>query len=188
MTDQEEFFRSIYEYRAECMEYLFVKTQCSEDEASDIFIEAGLEVFQKPREKGQEILNMAAFLQVACYNHWKRANYKDKIKKKHEDNVSRYFYDGINRSDLLDDLIEKEEAQYASYLISRTRSILETLGERCKHLIQYFYFQKKGMKEIAQLMGFSNDRVAAVTKFRCIEKLKEKTFEDFPEDNFSAFQ
>ncbi len=54
------------------------------------------------------------------------------------------------------------------------------LGQKCRELLQLFYFKKLSMKEIAPHLGFGSERVAKTQKHRCIEKAKEhlKTLEE----------
>lgn len=48
--------------------------------------------------------------------------------------------------------------------------ILSTIQERCQQLLKFFYFEKKGMDEIAQLMNFSSPQSAKTQKYKCLEK------------------
>ena len=47
------------------------------------------------------------------------------------------------------------------------------LGEKCRQLLQSFYFEKKSYKEIAVELAFSDEKVAKNQKYRCIQKAKE---------------
>jgi len=48
----------------------------------------------------------------------------------------------------------------------------EKLTERCKAILQYFYFDEFSMEEIARKMNFANERVAITAKSRCMETLR----------------
>ncbi len=49
---------------------------------------------------------------------------------------------------------------------------LVLLGDKCKELLELFYFKKKDMVEIAELLGFRNDKVAKAMKYKCLEKAR----------------
>jgi len=50
--------------------------------------------------------------------------------------------------------------------------ILSTAGEKCKHLLQQFYFEKLKMKKIASNLGYASEQVAKNQKSKCMKKLK----------------
>lgn len=47
------------------------------------------------------------------------------------------------------------------------------LGQKCKELLELFYFKKLSMKDISKKLGFASEKVAKNQKYRCIEKAKE---------------
>lgn len=49
-------------------------------------------------------------------------------------------------------------------------SILDTIQERCKQLLKLFYFEKKSMQEISEIMNFSSMQSAKTQKYKCLEK------------------
>lgn len=69
----------------------------------------------------------------------------------------------------------------------RIFSLVAKSGKKCLELLQSFYFEKRNMKEIAALFGFSGERSATAQKYKCLEKIREEikskslTQEDFYE-------
>ncbi len=55
-----------------------------------------------------------------------------------------------------------------------TERVFSSMGEACRELLQLFYFEKKSMSEIAQIMGHKNDGVTRTTKKRCLEKVRNE--------------
>ena len=53
----------------------------------------------------------------------------------------------------------------------RVQAIFKKLDEKCQQLLTYSIFNKLPMTEIAQIMDFSDDRVARVSNHRCKQKL-----------------
>lgn len=51
--------------------------------------------------------------------------------------------------------------------------ILEKIGQKCKEILQSFYFKKKDMKTIAAEMGYNSDKIAKNQKYKCLEKAKK---------------
>jgi RNA polymerase sigma factor (sigma-70 family) len=49
-------------------------------------------------------------------------------------------------------------------------SILDTIQERCKQILRLFYFEKKSMQEISEIMKFSSMQSAKTQKYKCLEK------------------
>ena len=68
--------------------------------------------------------------------------------------------------------IEKEmELQRNLRLVE---SLFNIIGERCKEVLQRFYYEMQRMKEIALSMGFSSENVAKNQKYKCLERLKKE--------------
>ena len=50
--------------------------------------------------------------------------------------------------------------------------LLNEIGEKCRLLLRYFYYERKRMKEIVALMSFSSEQVAKNRKSNCMKKLR----------------
>jgi RNA polymerase sigma factor (sigma-70 family) len=55
---------------------------------------------------------------------------------------------------------------------------LKEMGPPCKTLLQYFYYEKKNMDEIASLMDYKNPATAKNQKYKCLQRLKKMVFEN----------
>ena len=69
-----------------------------------------------------------------------------------------------NEEDLLNDLITEERSNAINDLLAQ-------IGEECQKLLKYSIYDNLSMKEIAQLMGYSNEGVAKTYNYRCKQKL-----------------
>ena len=49
---------------------------------------------------------------------------------------------------------------------------LETLGEKCRQILELFYYENKNMKEIQALLGYNHPDVVKSHKSRCMKSLK----------------
>lgn len=47
--------------------------------------------------------------------------------------------------------------------------VLKKVTEKCRQIFRLFYFDKKSMKDIAALLGFSSVNSAKTQKYKCIE-------------------
>jgi RNA polymerase sigma-70 factor (ECF subfamily) len=47
------------------------------------------------------------------------------------------------------------------------------MGNPCKELLILYYYHKKSMSEIAELLGYQNGHTARNKKYRCLGQLKE---------------
>jgi len=48
--------------------------------------------------------------------------------------------------------------------------ILDTIQEKCKQILHFFYFEKRNMDFIAEKMGYSSVQSAKTQKYKCLEK------------------
>jgi DNA-directed RNA polymerase specialized sigma subunit len=74
-------------------------------------------------------------------------------------------------------LLKGERSEIIADLISK-------MGEECRQLLLYFYFDRLRMKRIMELMGFSSEQVTKNKKSQCMKKLramatKNVIFKDF---------
>lgn len=67
-----------------------------------------------------------------------------------------------------DDVKDFEEDEEVTLL----RKSISNLGERCRNLLTYFYFEEKKLQEIALLTGIGESSIKN-EKYRCMQKLKE---------------
>ncbi|MEL6558860.1 MAG: sigma-70 family RNA polymerase sigma factor [Bacteroidota bacterium] len=171
MELSDEHLRELYSYRPSCVSYLRNKTNCEQDVAENLFIEAVIDLVKtKNKEEFSQIREKKTFLIRTCYNHWKRMYYAKKRDLKQEDNIAMYFYDyKVNRSPYDVDEYTIEEERLSTIL-----NVLSHLGDKCKKIIRFFYYEKKSMPEIAEIMGFKTPVVATSAKYRCLKQLREK--------------
>lgn len=74
-----------------------------------------------------------------------------------------------------DDPIDHEEKNEE---IQQVGIALKQMGPPCKTLLEFYYFEKKQMNEIAILMDYKNPATAKNQKYKCIQRLKKVVFEN----------
>ncbi|MEO1256569.1 MAG: sigma-70 family RNA polymerase sigma factor [Bacteroidota bacterium] len=147
------------------------KTGCNKEDAEDLFVEAVLILEQKHQEgKLQELDDLKTYLMGTCHICRKRSYFNEQKRKKAERDIEKYFYSYLEEMSfpIALERTGKEE------LLMAVEFSLRSMGEKCRQLINLFYYEQKNMKMIAQLLGFSDYRSATVSKFRCFKTLKEK--------------
>ncbi len=133
-------------------------------DAEDIYQEALIILFRKVAENEFELKSsINTYLYSVCRNLW-----HDELRKKGRQWKTEYpaKMNPAEEQDLKE-LLEKEN------LFRQAEWAVLQLGEKCRALLQLFYFQQLSMIEIARRLNFSSEKVAKNQKYRCIEKAKE---------------
>lgn len=63
---------------------------------------------------------------------------------------------------------EKEDAE-----IKLLQTAFENLGEKCKKVLQLFYYEEKKLDEILTILNYNNKDVLKSQKSRCLKQLKD---------------
>ena len=83
---------------------------------------------------------------------------------------------------------EKDDVEF--FEIERTeriqiiRSCINELGDTCKRILMYYYFDGMSMNEIAEKLGYANNDTAKTKKYKCKKKLDELVKEKFTASDF----
>lgn len=75
---------------------------------------------------------------------------------------------------------EKREAKF-----NALEQAMEALGGECRKLLQWFYFKKISLKEIASKLGMKSENAAKTRKFRCLEQARKLAMEALVESEKS---
>lgn len=79
-----------------------------------------------------------------------------------------------NESELTDGFNSFEEEAVGDHeKIKLAEKMLYDLGDPCRSLLEKFYYEKQSMKEIAETMGYSNEKTAKAQKYKCIERARK---------------
>ncbi len=62
--------------------------------------------------------------------------------------------------------------------------LMDTIGEPCRSILQYYYFRGFSMEAIAQAMNYKNENVVKTQKLRCLTSLKKMMRERYSSDDF----
>ena len=143
----------------------------AKEDAEDVLQEAMIAFFKMARmRKLPEQLKVEAYVFTICKNKWYR---KAKANSRLDTSTLSYA-SGIDIPDedvRIKATIEDEKEYFLNILQHR-------LGAVCYKVLVYFYYENRKMKEIAQLLSYSNEQVAKNKKSQCMSKLKDLVREE----------
>ena len=163
----EKALEELYKKYYRMMTKLVITNSGTEDEAKDIYQEAVLVFWQKARS-GNFVLTskISTFIYSVCLNLW----------RKELDRKSRLSHE------------EKDTPQYQDQdrqeRIKIIRLCIDQLGDTCKKVLTYYYYDRMSMTEIAERLGFANTDTAKTKKYKCKKKLDEIVKAQYSESDF----
>jgi RNA polymerase sigma factor (sigma-70 family) len=146
----------LYKKYYRMMTKLVISNSGTEDEARDVYQDA-LIVFWQKATSGNLVLTskMSTFIYSICQNLWR----KELDRKKRLSNEEK-----DSSVELDTDTAEKEK------IIAKC---IDQLGETCKKVLMYYYFEEMSMQDIADKLGFANTDTAKTKKYKCKKKLDD---------------
>jgi len=149
------------------MTKLVMSNSGTEDEARDVYQDA-LVVFWQKATSGNLVMTskMSTFIYSICQNLWR----KELDRKKRLSNEEK---DSFVMMDT--ETAEKEK------IIAKC---INQLGETCKKVLMYYYFEEMSMQDIADRLGFANTDTAKTKKYKCKMKLDELVKSQYSEKDF----
>jgi len=157
----------LYKKYYRMMTKLVISNSGTEEEARDVYQDALIVFWQKARS-GNLVLTskMSTFIYSICQNLWR----KELDRKKRLSNEEK------DSSVVLDtDTAEREK------IIAKC---IDQLGETCKKVLMYYYFEEMSMQDIADKLGFANTDTAKTKKYKCKKKLDELVKAQYSEKDF----
>lgn len=157
----------LYQKYYRMMTKLVITNSGTEEEARDIYQEA-LIVFWQKATSGNLVLTskMSTYIYSICQNLWR----KELERKKRLSNEEK------DTAVVLDTETSERER-----ILARC---IEQLGETCKKVLMYYYFEEMSMQDIAEKLGFANTDTAKTKKYKCKKKLDELVKAQYSEQDF----
>ncbi len=163
----EKILDHLYKKYYRMMTKVVLSNSGTEEEAKDVYQEALLAFWQKA-SSGKLVLTskISTYLYSICLNQW----------RKELDRKSRLSSEEVDG--------EETQGHDAEERLRIVKECIEELGDVCKGVLTYYYFDGLGMQDIAEKMNFANTDTAKTKKYKCKKKLdsliKSKyTAEDF---------
>jgi RNA polymerase sigma factor (sigma-70 family) len=146
----------LYKKNYKMMTKMVINNSGNEDEAKDIYQEA-LIVFWQKAVSGNLVLSskISTFIYSICQNLWrKELERKSRLSSEEKDSPE------IND-------VDRQER------IAIINESINNLGETCRKILTYYYFDNLSMNDIAEKMGFANADTAKTKKYKCKKELDE---------------
>ena len=99
---------------------------------------------------------LSTFLYSICQNLWRK-----ELERK-----ARHSNEEVNKSEIFD--IDKKER------IEIINKCIDDMGDTCRKILTYYYFDNLSMNDIAEKMGFANADTAKTKKYKCKQELDKK--------------
>ena len=157
----------VYKKYYRMMTKLVITNSGTEEEARDVYQDALVVFWQKARS-GKLILTskMSTYIYSICQNLWR----KELDRKKRLSNEEKDTAVALDT-----ETAEKEK------IIAHC---IDQLGETCKKVLTYYYFEEMSMQDIADKLGFANTDTAKTKKYKCKKKLDELVKAQYSEQDF----
>ena len=157
----------LYKKYYRMMTKLVITNSGTEDEARDVYQDA-LIVFWQKATSGNLILTtkIRTYIYSICQNLWrKELDRKKRLSNEEKDTP----------------VSQDTESAEKEKIIARC---MNQLGETCKKVLMYYYFEEMSMQEIAEKLGFANTDTAKTKKYKCKKKLDELVKAQYSEQDF----
>ena len=157
----------LYQKYYRMMTQMVIKNSGTEQEAKDIYQEA-LVVFWQKAVSGNLVLTskISTYLYSICQNLWrKELDRKRRLSSEEKDSSELPQHDKHERARLINECINQ-------------------LGDTCKKVLTYYYFDGMSMQDIADKLGFANTNTAKTKKYKCKQKLDKLVKALYSEHDF----
>lgn len=166
-SGDEKALEFLYKKYYRMMTKMVITNSGTEEEARDIYQDA-LIVFWQKATSGNLVMTskISTYIYSICQNLWR----KELDRKKRLSNET-------NDTPVSMDTDSKEREQIIARCINQ-------LGETCKKVLMYYYFEEMSMQDIAERLGFANTDTAKTKKYKCKKKLDELIKAQYSERDF----
>lgn len=144
----------LYKKYYRMMVKLVVSNNGSEEEAKDIYQDALIVFWQKATSGNFTLTSkISTYLYSICLNLWrKELERKSKLSNEEKDEAEWMEDDKQERIKIINECIN-------------------ALGETCRKVLSYYYFDGMTMSDIAEKMNFANPDTAKTKKYKCKQRL-----------------
>jgi len=157
----------LYKKNYKMMVNMIIKNNGTEEEAKDVYQEALLAFWQKAASGKLEMTSkISTYIYSICQNLWrKELDRKSRLRNEEKDGSVTDGHD------------EKERVKIINQCINE-------LGETCRKILFYFYYDDYSMEEIAEKLGFANADTAKTKKYKCKKELDKLIKTKFSSQDF----
>lgn len=157
----------LYKKYYRMMTKMVLSNSGTEQDAKDIYQEA-LIVFWQKAVSGNLVLTskMSTYLYSICLNLWrKELDRRSRLSREEKDSPQFQDHETEERVKIINECVNE-------------------LGDTCRRVLTYYYFDRMSMAEIAERLGFANTNTAKTKKYKCKKKLDELVRAKYSEQDF----
>lgn len=157
-----EVFKKLYREYFNMVRYFIVNNSGTLDDAEDIFQDAMIVIYEKTCDPNFSLTSsIKTYLYSVVRNLW-----LNKLRQKKT--VQIKDFEQFIEIEQEDNEIEIKEERF-----NAIEKAIHLLGEKCRKIIQLFYYQQKSMQEIATELAYTNAANAKNQKYKCLQQLKK---------------
>jgi RNA polymerase sigma factor (sigma-70 family) len=163
----EKVLEHLYSKHYRMMVRMVQQNSGTEEEAKDIYQEALISFWQKAASRKLVLTSkISTYLYSICQNLW----------RKELDKKRRFSDEEVDKEEFQD--YEEQER------LRIVKECLDELGDVCRKILTYYYFDGMSMTDISKKLNFSSTDTAKTKKYKCKKKLdtlikKKYTISDF---------
>jgi len=157
----------LYKKNYKMMVNMIIKNNGTEEEAKDVYQEALLAFWIKAASGRLEMTSkISTYIYSICQNLWrKELDRKSRLRNEEKDGSVTDGHDEQERIKIINQCINE-------------------LGETCRKILFYFYYDDYSMEEIAEKLGFANADTAKTKKYKCKKELDKLIKTKFSSQDF----
>jgi RNA polymerase sigma factor (sigma-70 family) len=142
--------------------HLVLKNSGDEEDAKDVYQEGMMEVILQVRAAKLDQLEskLSTYLYSICHHKW-----IDRLRRRNK--AVEVAWEDAEMGVVLE-----EEAEQMPYL-QALEQVMGQIGDKCRELLQAFYYEKLPMTQIAWRLGFKDDNSAKSQKNKCMDKARD---------------
>ncbi|MEO1516828.1 MAG: sigma-70 family RNA polymerase sigma factor [Bacteroidota bacterium] len=160
---RDEALKAMYFHFYPKMEDYILRNSGTKVDAADVFQDAIVVFFTKLVKHDLQLnCSIYTYLRSICRNRW----LSDLRLQKRTTELEPASQEQPSDEDVLQTLLKDEQEKMVA-------KVLGQMGEDCRKVLIFYYFDKLRMKKIAELMRYSNEQVARNKKSTCLRRLRE---------------
>ena len=162
-SDHDRGFRYMYNAYSGIIQNVVINNNGDSQDGEDIFQDGMIVLFNQARKEDFKLrCTIKTYLYSICRNLWLKKLRKSKRIVELTDSIKQFVT--VDESQLETLEVTEEKEIVANYI--------GQLSEGCQEVLKYYYFDRKKMSEIAEIMGLANEQGAKNKKSVCMKKLK----------------
>lgn len=153
------------EYRGEFLKWITKDYSCSEDDAKDIY-QLTILIFYDNIKLGK-LEHLVSSVKTYLFGIGKNIAMENirKTSRNTPIDQERWLKEHL--------IMEEPESAIKEQTFEIAKRALAILGEPCRRLIELFYYDRKNLEEITDLLGYKNAETAKNQKCKCMKRLRK---------------